>query len=238
MDRSQQRSERELQAELHLPRGLGAEDAAKVRRERDAIWHVEIGAVEEIEYLPAKLDPRARGKLHILPNAHVDVGITRRQHRVPPRVAEREGRRKREHARVEPLRRRLRPTRVRIPHDVGTLRRPRSVPKLTVKGAPDWMFDRSRASSNRPCRRRPAAPRSRSRRTGVGDRSWPAHARRPCSGRPEAHSSQMPSLQDQRHRRPPSKARSLPRTRGRAKGAARPGPSSRCRWSSRPSGSW
>src|SRR5262245_48100956 len=47
--------ERESNAELHLAGVLGAGDAAEVRIAEDAVWKVEVRAIEEVEDLPAEL---------------------------------------------------------------------------------------------------------------------------------------------------------------------------------------
>src|SRR5262245_64803705 len=57
-------SERQLHAELHLPRLLRTEDAAEVWRSEDAVRHVEICAVEEVEDFPARFELPATNTPH------------------------------------------------------------------------------------------------------------------------------------------------------------------------------
>src|SRR5215470_14613284 len=49
-------SKGQLHPKLHLPRLLRAEDAPEVRRAEDAVGDVEVRAVEQVEYLPARLE--------------------------------------------------------------------------------------------------------------------------------------------------------------------------------------
>lgn len=58
--------EKKLDAELHLARRLGAKDPSEVGCEGDAVRHVEIHAIQQVEHLPSKLQAYSAAKGHVL----------------------------------------------------------------------------------------------------------------------------------------------------------------------------
>ena len=81
-------SERDSQPDLHLPGTPGAEHPAEVRGSKDAVWNIEVGAVEQVEDLPTELDLRGASERPRLGYREVDTGKAGTDHAVARRGAE------------------------------------------------------------------------------------------------------------------------------------------------------
>src|SRR5580765_2283577 len=65
--------EDQLDAQLALPRRLRGEDPSEIRCEGDTVGQIEIGPVEQVEDLPAQLEPHSLRHLRALLEDGVDL---------------------------------------------------------------------------------------------------------------------------------------------------------------------
>src|ERR1700730_15698187 len=68
-------SEESFDPELHLASRESTKDAAKVRGERRAVRHIEVGVIQQVEDFPPELQPCALGKGDIPLESDVDVRV-------------------------------------------------------------------------------------------------------------------------------------------------------------------